>query len=800
MSVEIPYLPRDKVVALSFDYDMCGSQVISTNQACWYIADLRLEKIAPEDLDHYSGWEVGNGRIAYSHSGYQTGSRKTAIMSNPAAKTFRVYESETAKCVLEKEVTTTQTHTGTFQLLDFSELTTEGEYFIACNGEITRTFPIGPTVWEDSVWKTINFMFCERCGTYIPGKKIACCADRFTEHEGIRINAAGGWHDAADMAQNLINTAEIASSFFSVAERVSAGGTAENAPLFDRALEEGRWGLDWMLKTRFGNGFRCQGAGGVHFTKGHIGDGDDRARPAANHCHANFMGAAVQAQGYRQLKKTGDILADYALKCAKEDWDFAVEDLNANGLNMRHTDHAVSLVSVWATAAWAGVELYKATRDEKYKEGAKNYGRLVLSCQEQKTPDWDIPFSGFFYRQPGSKIILRGAHRSQENAMMMALCALCDTFPKDEEWADWYYGVVLYSEYRKKINEYTAPYYMAPCSIYHEDEIDIDEDVFIHQHAQMRGSGMTDEIRKQFRAMLDEGVKLGSGYYLRRFPVWYSFRGNHSPVLSAGKAMALAAMVRSDYALAELGQRQLEWIVGKNPFSESLMFGEGYDYCQHYTVCPGEIVGQLTVGMQSMDALDAPFWPQVNTCTYKEIWGVPGGRWAWLAADAYGNAKVSGVFPCGGRRCRDCYVLFRHKLTGLETTTRINCETGYFSLPLPSGEYTVYFNGVEKEMTFISGRAYRLRLPFIAYEVTSAREGDKITVIIKATQKVAEDAAPDTTAMHIRAVNITVGSNEVTVTSNEVTTFTASVVDPAKPCLFVFIPNGRMDEKIEILS
>jgi hypothetical protein len=634
MSVEIPYLHRDKVIGLSFDYDMCGSQVTACSQATWYISDLRLEKLAEEDLDHYSGWNVGNGRIAFSHSGYKTQSQKTAVLNDPSVKTFRIFESQTAKNVLEKEVKTIKTSTGDFQILDFTELTAEGEYFIACGDTITRTFPVGDKIWEDSIWKTINFMFCERCGTHVPNKHYPCCLDRFVEHEGIKLHASGGWHDAADMAQNFINTAEISAAFFALLD-----SCAYDSDLYERVLEEGRWGLEWMLKTRFGDGFRAHSVGGAHWTLNRIGDGDDRIRPARYHCHNNFIGAAVQAIGYTALKKSDPVYAEYSLKCAKEDWDFAAEGLLNEGIKTEYTDHAVSPVTVYSSAVWAGVELYKVTGDDKYKDGAKEYAKFVLRCQQQQIPDWDIPLTGFFHRQPDCKIISRGAHRSQENTMMMALCGLCETFPNDPDWIDWYYGVVLYSENQKKVFEYTAPFYMAPCSIYHEDEIDWDEDTFIQQHAQMRGGGMTDEIRAQFAKMLNNGVKLGKGYYLRRFPVWYSFRGNHSPVLSAGKAAAQAAKVRNDNHLAELATRQLEWIVGKNPFAESLMFGEGYDYCQHYTVCPGEMVGQLTVGVPTMDNLDEPFWPHVNTCTYKEVWGVPGGRWAWLAADVHGLEK-----------------------------------------------------------------------------------------------------------------------------------------------------------------
>src|SRR5208283_2037230 len=33
----------------------------------------------------------------------------------------------------------------------------------------TRPFEIGQEAWRESIWKAINFMYSERCGTVIPG-------------------------------------------------------------------------------------------------------------------------------------------------------------------------------------------------------------------------------------------------------------------------------------------------------------------------------------------------------------------------------------------------------------------------------------------------------------------------------------------------------------------------------------------------------------------------------------------------------------------------------------------------------
>ena len=111
--------------------------------------------------------------------------------------------------------------------------------------------------------------------------------------------------------------------------------------------------------------------------------------------------------------------------------------------------------------------------------------------------------------------------------------------------------------------------------------------------------------------------------------MWFSFRGNCNVLLSQAAALAQAANAIGDGEALALAQRQLQWVVGKNPFAQSLLFGEGYDWTNEYCVQPGQTVGQLPVGIQSYFNEDIPYWPQVCTATYKEVWIEPANKWTW---------------------------------------------------------------------------------------------------------------------------------------------------------------------------
>jgi hypothetical protein len=82
-----------------------------------------------------------------------------------------------------------------------------------------------------------------------------------------------------------------------------------------------------------------------------------------------------------------------------------------------------------------------------------------------------------------------------------------------------------------------------------------------------------------------------------------------------------------------IAEEQLFWTVGKNPFGQSLIWGEGYNYGQQYCALPGETVGEIPGGIQTRGNEDVPYWPQFNTAVYKEVWGVPAGKWFSLIAE-----------------------------------------------------------------------------------------------------------------------------------------------------------------------
>jgi hypothetical protein len=234
--------------------------------------------------------------------------------------------------------------------------------------------------------------------------------------------------------------------------------------------------------------------------------------------------------------------------------------------------------------------------------------------------------------------------------------------------------------------KYTEPYGVLPASIYKDDEY----------------VNVPETRRESFRQQVLQGIPLGDGHYLRLFPVWMDYRGHFGTVLAQAQALINAAHLRGDLAGAQLSQQQLEWVIGRNPFSQSTMWGEGYDFTPMDTPSSGHMVGALPVGIQSRGVNDVPYWPVQATWTYKEVWVHPVGRWIWLMRDLAGPALVQGQ--------ADAAIEFQENTGGQRTEVQPDLSTGHFRVMLPEGKYTVRCRGQEQTRTFLPGAAYSLDL------------------------------------------------------------------------------------------
>jgi hypothetical protein len=707
---EISNVARDKITSLEMSYGLSGSYPGEGDKIHFYFDQLELEKVDPDKIE---GWDVWKGRIAYAHTGYQTGAQKSAIGSYLNAQKFQLIDQSNGKIVLNKLIKHKTSAIGDFQVMDFSEIRKPGIYILKAGETATQPFRIEADVYERTIWKALNFFYAERCGAEIPGIHGNEHNDWVCIHGNRRIVTNGGWHDAGDLSQSFEGTAENTTALLSMAEKLKKRN--DNPKLYDRVLEEAQWGLDWILKNNFGDGFRNTGSLNSRRTNDIIGDDDDPVTYAQNSPMANFEAAGVEALAYSVFKEENPRLAEYALKTAKADWDFASKGLPSIKTTAdiwRGTFDSNNVEDeLPAQAIISSIALWTATHEIKYENEATGMAPLIVNAQQRKRPDWVTPLTGFYYTSTEHKRILHYCHRGREQAPTLALTELCNAFPNDRNWMKWYASVTLYSEYLKTLAKYSEPYQMMPASIYVDTE---------YKH-------VPESRQASFHDQVLQGIPLGKGHYLRIFPVWMDYRGNFGTILPQAQALASAGKLRSDPASEELAIKQLEWIIGKNPFSESTMYGEGHDYVPLYSPSSGDMVGGLPVGIQTREAGDSPYWPVQAIWTYKEIWGHPVTNWIWLLKDVEGPAIVEGY--------ANAAVKFRDSLSGAVVTVLPNISSNHFKVTLPEGKYKVSSEGLTQSQTFLPGSSYEIECRpklMLSYTI-SKQEAQNGQIVIRVT-------------------------------------------------------------------
>ncbi len=593
---EIEHLGREKVTGIELRYRLQGNEPGTTDTVNYYFDELELQKVEP---DYYEGWEVAPGQIAFSHIGYALEYKKIALATGLETTKFAILDATSQKIEFQNTIEKRITDIGEFQVMDFSEFNKTGDYILKAGEIETRVFSINTfqNIFRETIIKSNNLFYTLRCGDDIPNIHHVCHRDAHTTHKKKTIISNGGWHDAGDLSQSSANTSEAIYGLFSAAESLKN----TDPDLADRLIQEGEWGVDWLLKTRFGDGYRTMWTTIDFWTDGIIGNVDDPHSNARNSSFGNFLASQAEAKASQLIQTTDLRRAKYALTAAEEDWAFA-----------RNNSRRESLMTA-ALGLNSSLLLFNITEKEKYKIAALEYGNYITQCQAKNNLVTDRFSRGFFYETSAHEKILQFDHLGWEQAPITGLVNLCKTFPHHSNIREWRKSLRLYMDYYLEMTQFTAPYRMLPAGIYDLNQA-------------------RDDVEK---IQIQKGTPLSDRYYLKKFPVWKTFRGNNGVILSQAYGLAIAGKYFDDETVMELAYQQLQWVMGLNPFCQSLMYGAGYDFASQYSAMCGDIVGGLPVGIQTHFNRDVPYYPTENCYNWKEIWVHPSAKWLELMSVFY---------------------------------------------------------------------------------------------------------------------------------------------------------------------
>jgi len=792
---EISEYQRDRVSKFVLFQAISGNPKKRIDGTLIYDFDqLQLERV---DVEPVEGWAVSPGKIAFSHIGYQPAAAKLAFAGDLSARDFQLLDAAGGAVIATFPVRTVENKRGRFQVLDFSAFTKPGQYRLRCGSSLGEEFKIDENAWRSPIDKTLNAFYGFRCGFAVPGVHDACHKDVLVSYKGEKRVVGGGWHDAANLTQGAGRTHLSVFALLQLYEQLQARGLEPE--LARRVLEEARWGLDWSLRMRFGKGLRCSSGRYSYYTDSEIGTIDDVLQENVGYDpFQNILGTLATGSAARVLKVSDPALSSKLLAAAEEDFASALEtypkppsDSPPIYINQGSWRDQVGYLTL------AAVELYRATGRRSYAEDAARLGRWLLQVQEQRFVD-GIPIAGYFYEDAGRTRIVHEFHNGFEECGLLAFKALCEALPDHPDWVEWYAALLIYSEFFCRLGATaSAPYDVIPSAVWRRSDIDAPlplDRSGVALAAEPNPIFPTDPtpefVRSQMLKMFEDGAYLGENHRLRVFPLWHNHVQHGATTVHLGKTAGLmaAAQVRGFRDLAELAARQLQWGLGANPFSRSLMYGEGYDFWQNFTVSMPQLVGGLSLGFNSYRG-DSPAWPNNAVFPYKEMWIFSNCRVILNLAHVGIPARLSGSAPSGAT--------FRENRTGEE----VRVDKSKFDVNLAAGEYTITYGGMVKNMSLVDGTSYQLELDpgrAIEMDLTAASPAGGTVAI---TGQVRGSGAH---TLELRTFNAKLDQNQAKLdlgtNGKQTLQWNLRIADPEKPWVMVVIPDGRMADRRELFG
>lgn len=616
---ELSHIEKSETSSINLTVFLMGKPSEALPDIEIILKSIRIEKV---DLDYDYGWDAPS--IAYSQIGYLPNAKKEAIISNTKKDTFKLFDKNN-HLVLEKPLIKLNNNLGNFSVADFSEIKEIGEYYLKIGSRETELFDINKDIYLPSIIKSLHFLKALRCGEQIDQVHSECHAHvKCVNSDGRMVNVNGGWHDAGDVSQFEICTAEITTSLLDLIPSFKG-----NQEMIERIKEEAKVGVNWLLKTTFHDGNRALAILYNVWRDNILDKNDDSVldNKSENGPFENLLSATALSTAALYYKED-EIYNAWILRTAIEDYHFGIAGFEKGIHTKRWGSNITSVVS--AEIVKASIILHQITNEEEYLNNAVKYAEKILECQETIGIGKD-KIRGFFYEDEDHKYILSYEHRGHEQNPIQALSLLIKYFNKNKittnrtDYMFWIDAVKLYKEYAMKTIEYTKPYKLVPNNIYNLDKINWERFTIYPNEME--------EAKKEIIDSIKEGIKIDDNWYLRIFPASYSRRGFLATHLSKIKALSSIYTVDKDPKLKQIIVDQLEWMFGKNPFSVSFMYGEGHKYHPLYVAFSNQIVGALPVGVKTQGTKDIPYWPQETQAVFKEIWGHTTSKYLWILGD-----------------------------------------------------------------------------------------------------------------------------------------------------------------------
>jgi hypothetical protein len=535
--------------------------------------------------------------IALNHVGFQPKARKTLIYrltGGPAPTEFSLRSTSSHLGVrFSRPLVKAGGELGDCLLGDFSDFAREGMYQITVGDERSVPFFIRPEAWRRALAKAVGYVSLQRCGIEVPGFHPACHLDDARRRDnGEHVDVTGGWHDAGDARKWMTATMNNGFGLMYLARNMGSAwdlGGAGLKPL----LDEMRWGNLYFHKMQDRDGLVWSDTGGGingdnsddHWTDNIRGTKDDRHINVGKSGRVQATFVALQAMVAQVFRPSDPAYAQQCLDAALRCWRASRKG-------------AGTAASSWWTRAAS--ELHRASGDDVYRDAAAASASQLLALQVREFIGAQKQVRGFWRAAAGKTECYASATQSALPATV--LLEMLRAYPRHADAPRWRDAV------RMHLEEYALP--MAERSAYR-----------IIPYAVYEGKPSPDGYRRlagelTYRFFMPLRVSSADNSRLR-YARWY---GLSSHLLNHAVMLAMAGKVMGHGACRELAWRQLEWIMGANPFGACLMSGEGmrniYPHSRFVGLIPGGIVNGIAGNLDDEPVLDTEYGYDWRTAEY----------------------------------------------------------------------------------------------------------------------------------------------------------------------------------------
>ena len=443
---------------------------------------------------------------------------------------------------------------GTYHVGEFSKCNKPGKYqiWVGLSGKTlsiaSHIFRIAHDINDDVVAKSLEFFAVQRCGPSKTGYNGPCHLDDAKRTDnGKSVDLVGGWHNSSGLNK------WVAPSVASMPGLLNTAVLMDDAGLRSRIYEEVRWGNLYLHKLQDPAGYiYSAGVGGDRagplyanrWTDNIPGNKDDRqtnlrGSNLANQ-HVFIWTQAMVAHAY------GDVDPDYAalgLDKARRCFQWVIDTAAKRGNRYAYYDTGSGIS--------AGLQMFRATKEEKYKQYALDMAERFVAFQEQEWIGNQKQVRGFFYENSERK---NGVFLGLIDPLsLIAFCEIIEALPKHPKNQSWRQALEMHVRDCTQVMAARNAFGLVPRGV--------------HLRKPTKPSQYSTG-----RVPVDRKVgDLGYRYFA-------TTSGGARSSYRAGLAVALfkAARLLDRPECAAIAQRQLDWLFGANPFGISLVIGFGH--------------------------------------------------------------------------------------------------------------------------------------------------------------------------------------------------------------------------------